>query len=262
LASLDARLETLDKRVQLFKRRRQRHESLAASGHITLAKLDDLREQALVLDSERQALAARRIRYLADQAGMESELARLPEEAANSMDRLRLQLSDLSQEIARLRGNRAYVVQAPLSGQVNNIGLQPGQKARYDSPLLTLTPSGATLVARLLVPVDAAGFIERGQALAIRYDAFPYQKYGLQPGWIIGVAASATLPTDNTLLPLSLNEPAFRVTARPENTTIQAHGGRIVLKPGMTFSADVMLERRSLLQWLLEPLYSLRGRLR
>jgi membrane fusion protein len=261
LASLAARLETLDERMQLLERRRQRHESLAEAGHITLAELDELREQALVVTSERQALAAQRIRTRASRAGTESELARLPEEAGNTMDRLRLRLSDLSQEIARLRGNRAYVVQAPLSGRVDNIALQPGQEARYNHPLMTLTPTGAPLVARLLVPVHAAGFIEPGQALAIRYDAFPYQKYGLQAGRIVEVAASASLPTDNTLAPLPLDEPAFRVTARPDSAAIEAHGRRIALKSGMTFSADVMLERRSLLQWLLNPLYSLRGRL-
>ena len=262
LAALDTQLETLAARAELLNRRRGRHESLAESGHITPAELDDLREQALVLASERHSLAAQLIRNRAGEAELAGELARLPGEVGNAMDRLRLQLSDLSQEIARLRGNRAYAVQAPLSGRINNIGLQPGQKARYDTPLLTLVPAGAPLVARLLVPIHAAGFIESGQPLAIRYDAFPYQKYGLQPGRVVKVSASATLPGDHAQLPLPLNEPAFRVTARPEHAVIQAHGERLALKSGMTFSADVMLERRSLLQWLLEPLYSLRGRLR
>jgi membrane fusion protein len=262
LVALDARIEIVEERARLLERRRQRHEALAASGHITLKELDDLREAALDLAGERRALAAQRVRRQADRAAVKGELDRLPEELDNAMDGLRLRLSELSQEVARLRGSRAYVVQAPLSGRVSNISLQPGQKTRYASPLMSLIPAGAPLVARLLVPVRAAGFIEPGQPLAIRYDAFPYQRYGLQAGRIVKVADSATLPGDNALLPLSLEEPAFRVTALPDRSTIEMQGGRIALKSGMTFSADVVLEKRSLLQWLLDPLHGLRERLR
>ena len=52
----------------------------------------------------------------------------------------------------------------------------------------------------------------------------------------------------------------YRVTARLDSAAVQAFGQQIALKSGMTLSADIRLSQRSLLQWLLEPLYSLRGR--
>ena len=261
LGELDKQLKLMSERVTLARQRLERRLPLAESGHITTAELEDLREQNLALETEHQALVTRRIRHIAGIREIESELARLPGDMANRMDALGLKLSDVSQQVARLRGEHAYVVQAPLAGKVNNISLQPGQKTHYDKPLMTVIPAEAELVARLLVPVHAAGFLESGQVLAFRYDAFPYQKYGLHPGRILRVAASATLASDHHQLPLPVEQPVFRVSAQPDHAAIDAHGERIELKPGMTLSADVMLERRSLLQWLLEPLLSLRGRL-
>ena len=126
---------------------------------------------------------------------------------------------------------------------------------------MTLNPAGSALVAQLLVPVHAAGFLRRGLELAMRYDAFPHQKYGLQEGRILQVADSATLPTDYVQLPIAITSPIFRVTAQLRRATLKAGGEEITLRSGMTFSADVILERRSLLQWLLDPLQTLRGRI-
>jgi membrane fusion protein len=41
---------------------------------------------------------------------------------------------------------------------------------------------------------------------------------------------------------------------------MQAFGKAFNLKSGMLFEADIMLEQRTLIEWLLEPIYSLRGR--
>jgi membrane fusion protein len=43
--------------------------------------------------------------------------------------------------------------------------------------------------------------------------------------------------------------------------SIDAFGREVALQPDMTLSADVILEKRSLLEWLFEPLFGVRGRL-
>jgi membrane fusion protein len=126
---------------------------------------------------------------------------------------------------------------------------------------MTLLPADSPLEATLLVPVRAAGFLAAGQTLHIRYDAFAYQKFGLQTGRILEITAGTLLPGDQANLPLQVAEPVFRVTALPLDDSVAAYGRDILLKPGMTLSADILMEKRSLLQWLLEPLHSLRGRM-
>ena len=261
LEQLDQQAINLDQRISIGEKRMSRHRSLEQAGHLTASELEQLQEQQLLLTGDRQELAVKRLQQLSLLKQLRAERKRLPEELRNSEDRLRVALAEISAEIAQLRGNRAHVLVAPLNGQVSSIGLAEGQRARYEQPLMTLLPAGSPLEATLLVPVRAAGFLEAGQALHIRYDAFPYQKFGLQPGRVLDVTGGTVLPSDYANLPLRIEEPVFRVTAIPRDSDVQAYGRDFELKPGMTLSADIVLEERSLLQWLLEPLHSLRGRM-
>ena len=42
---------------------------------------------------------------------------------------------------------------------------------------------------------------------------------------------------------------------------MQAYGEVYPFKAGMTFDADIMQEERKLYEWVLEPLYSIKGKL-
>lgn len=95
----------------------------------------------------------------------------------------------------------------------------------------------------------------------IRYDAFPYQKFGLYEGVVEGVAKTPLLPGELLNTPVHLQEPVYRVTARLSEQGVRAYGQAIPLKSGMTLTADVELAERRLWQWLLEPIFSLKGRL-
>ncbi len=261
LKQLTAQAGNLEKRAALARQRLARHQTLAESGHLTIAELEQLQEQTLLLASERQELEVQRLQQATLLKRLRAERQRLPEETSNAEDRLRIALGELSGEIAQLRGNRAHVLVSPLDGQVNSIGFAVGQRASHEQPLMTLLPADSPLEATLLVPVRAAGFLASGQQLHIRYDAFPYQKFGLQQGQILEVTSGTLLPGDQANLPLRIAEPVFRVTALPRVDAVAAYGRDIPLKPGMTLSADIVMEERTLLQWLLEPLLSLRGRM-
>jgi membrane fusion protein len=60
---------------------------------------------------------------------------------------------------------------------------------------------------------------------------------------------------------LTFNEPVYKVTAALESQHIEAYGKEIPLRSGMILSADVVLDKRSLFEWLLEPVYSLNGKI-
>ena len=68
------------------------------------------------------------------------------------------------------------------------------------------------------------------------------------------------LPTEVDM-PVSLTEPVYQVNVQLDQQQIAAYGEQVPLQAGMLLSADIVLEQRSLLSWLFEPLFSLRGRL-
>jgi membrane fusion protein len=259
--SMGAQLHTLEQQAGLLALRGQRYAQLQAGGHVTDTELEQLQEQELGLQHKMQEIALLQLQQQANIEQLRSQQQQLPISNANQVDVLRISLSDLSQQIARLRGNRAYVIRAAISGTVSDIRAKQGQRALLNQPLLTLLPENPVLIARLLVPVRAAGFLLPGQALSLRYDAFPHQKFGSAAAAIHSVAATSSLPGDNYQLPFTIQEPVYKVQARLRSSAVSAYGKSFPLKAGMTLWADVQLEQRSLLQWLLEPLFSLRGRL-
>lgn len=263
LILLGEQFVTLNERHSLIQTQVERYRTLRREGHVSSLEFDNVMAQELDLRNDRQALLREQVnrRNLIQQLHIEQEL--LPEEYANTIDQLRARLSDIAQQIAQLHGQRAHIIKASRAGIVNNLQAREGQQAYSGNsiPLLTLIPVDTQLTAQLLIPVHSAGFIAPGQALDIRYDAFPYQKFGLYRGNVISISDTVLLPNEILNAAVAIQEPVYRVTAHLQQATVQAYGQDFSLKPGMTLSADVRLSERSLVQWLLEPIYSLKGRL-
>ncbi|BBL99988.1 toxin secretion, membrane fusion protein [Microbulbifer sp. GL-2] len=261
LALLEKQMEFQARHYALIAEQVERYRLLKRNGHIAAAEMDVVTAQELELYVDRQELARSRVNLRNQIQQLERDRLLLPEEYANSSDQLRAHLSDLAQQIARLHGQRAYIVKASRAGVVSNLQVVEGQQAQTNVPLLSLIPEGHTLNAQLLVSVRSAGFLTEGQSVKIRYDAFPYQKFGLYSGTVLEVSDTVILPDELRHVPVVVGEPVFKVTASLTESTVNAYGQHFPLKPGMTLSADVQLSERSLLEWLLEPIYSLKGRL-
>jgi membrane fusion protein len=154
-------------------------------------------------------------------------------------------------------GRRAYVIKAPTSGRVSTLQATVGQIADPRHMQLEIIPLDATLQAELFFPTRAFGFVRPGQKVRMLYDAFPYQKFGTYRGSVRKVSHTI-LTSNDTTGPITLKEPAYRVTVALERPDIDAYGLKMPLQPDMLLKADVVLEQRSLMKWLLDPVFSAR----
>lgn len=112
----------------------------------------------------------------------------------------------------------------------------------------------------MFLPSRAIGFVEKNQKVLIRYDAFPYQRYGLYGGRIVQIAETVINPNEISIQ-LPIQEPVYRIKVELDKQTVNAYNKEMPLQTGMSVAAEIILEERSLGQWLLEPIYSLRGKL-
>jgi membrane fusion protein len=159
----------------------------------------------------------------------------------------------VEQRIAEASGRRAYVVRAPIAGRVSALQATVGQPADPRRLQLSIVPEGGTLQAELFVPTRAVGFVRTGQEVRILYDAFSYQHFGTHRGRIVRVSQTILTPGDATG-PVALAEPAYRVTATLERQTVDAQGEAMPLQPDMLLRADIILDRRPIMEWILGPL--------
>lgn len=106
------------------------------------------------------------------------------------------------------------------------------------------------------MPSHAVGFIKPGQRINLRLDAFPYQKFGVQHATVAQIGRSNERSETNGF---NGGQPFYRLIADLDKQSITAYGKEQRLLPGMSVSAEIRVEHRTLMEWLLEPLYSLKG---
>ena len=172
-----------------------------------------------------------------------------------------IESSMLGHEQQRLEfsGARSFVITAPASGRVTALQTAPGQSVTPQRPVLMIVPAGAALQADIYAPTRAIGFVRPGQEARLLYDAFPYTRFGSFRGRVQSVSRTVLDPRE-TDVPLQLEEPVYRIRVALDSQAIVAHGGEQQLQPGMTLTANLVLERRSFFQWLLAPLYAVINR--
>lgn len=263
LLLLNKQNEMVSERLQLITSQSKRASSLREKGLVSIEEVEILYNKELSLKSEKQGLLRDKGNRTSQIKQLQAELDLLPMEKKNSLGDVRSRLSELTQRIAQLNSDTVYIVKAVRAGVISNLQIKQGQRITLGSkaPLLSVSPSDSSLKINFLVPVRSAGFIESGQHIDVKYDAFPYQKFGTYSGRLNEVSTTVLLPSELLNTPVAVKEPTYRVTATLDRTNVEAYGKLFNLKAGMTLSANVKLSERTLLQWLLEPIYSLRGRL-
>jgi len=239
----------------------ERIEPLESRGYVSALQVQQ--QESTMLDAQAQYKALMRqqldLHQQADTAAQ--QLAQLPLDASTQRNDTERKLADINQSAAQNEMQRAVVLRAPCDGVVSSLLLKPGQMVTAGQSLLSLLPSGSTLQAQLLVPSRAVGFIEPGSRVVLRYQAFPYQKFGQHFGHVVEISRSSLTSAEVTALtggsPQQNQEPLYRVQVELDSQTVQAYGKPESLRPGMALDADVLMERRRLIEWVFEPLYGL-----
>ena len=216
------------------------------------------REEALL--EQRLALISLAQQHATRQAALEDArftLEQLPISTAERIQGLRNELAANEQREAEVEGRRAYIVRAPVAGRVASLQAKVGQPADPKQAKAQIIPGESTLQAELFIPARAIGFVEPGQRVRILYDAFPYQHFGTYGGRIARVS-QAMLAGSDIVGPVALPGPAYRAVVELERPDVDAYGKRVPLQPDMLLKADIILERRTLVDWILDPLRSAR----
>jgi membrane fusion protein len=264
IAGAQDQITQLESQVTLQRERIELTESIIASVRDLRAKgyfseLEYKHRQEAHVESKQalgalnQQLASRR----AELTHGAAELEQLPTAIAEKVQTLRNQLAEAEQRIAEIEGRRAYIVRAPVAGRVSTLQAAVGRAVDPRQPQLSLLPRDSTLEAELFVPARAIGFMRSGLKVRILYDAFPYQHFGTYGGRVLRVARTM-LNAGDASVPVALKEPAYKVTVVLDRQDITAHEQRIPLQADMLLRADVLLDRRPLLSWLLDPFLSAR----
>lgn len=263
LAQIEAEVATRARQIRIAEETLQRLRQLEGERYVSLLQIKQQESHALSWQGEMQALQRQAIAVRRTVAQLRQALQELPGEARASEAGLVRDIAQLEQEQVETRARGALTINAPVAGSVSAQLVKPGQAVQAGQPLLSLLPREDGLEAELLVPSRAIGFIEPGDAVLLRYQAFPYQKFGHHRGRVARISRSALASGELAALTgdAQAREPYYRVTVSLARQAVTAFGKEEPLRPGMLLDADILDERRRLIEWVFEPLYSLRGRI-
>ena len=253
IADLRGQIDIQAQRIQLAEGLVSAAQELLAKGYMSAVE-SKRREDSLL--EQKQNLANLRRQLTENQNKLtetQFSLKELPTATARKIQPLRDQISEIQQRAAENKGRSSYVVRAPAAGRISVVQVSLGQTVQPQKLQMEIIPDGSPLQAELLIPTRAAGFVHAGQQVRFQYDAFPYQNFGTYSGRIAGLSNTVLTKAD-AAGPIVPEEPVYKAVAVLDRPDVDANGRRAALEPGMLLKAEIILDRRSLAEWILDPL--------
>lgn len=256
LAQTRRRVALQGDRLKLARAEIQRAETIAAQGFLPRRELELRQASALAVEQEEAALAGAALSYEREIGEVSARLAAISIDLRAAGADAASARAGLEQQRTQVETQSTYVVVATVDGRVAALPVRRGQSVAAGSAVAVVTAGEAPLEAELYAPSRASGFIQEGQEVRLMYQAYPYQKFGAGEGRVVSVSRTVLAPAEVAIPGLQVQEPVFRVRVKLSRDHVAAYGRDVALQPGMLLTADVVIDRRSLLEWLLDPLYA------
>ena len=172
--------------------------------------------------------------------------------------------SDTLKELATLRQNlRAYqdqlnrtVLQSPMRGVVNNVSVTTiGGVVRPGEEILQIIPLDEELFVEARVKPENIANIRPGQEATIKLSAYDYTIFGTLKGRVDVISAD-TFKDERTRA--EDGNAHYKVRVRVDMGGLTDKQARIEIRPGMQAQVELHTGEKTVLQYLLKPLYKSR----
>lgn len=267
----DAARAEADKYARLF--------AMPGGGGVSQIQVDG-KKNALQAAENAYRVAQSRVGELGARQGMEysqaksqletsgQELTRLrlqydaaAKEIATVGDKLRLQLQTarlLADAAARIRfenidKDNFLLILAPVDGVITDVtSTQPGDKIQANTPLGGIAPKNARPVLKIEIAEQDRAFLKEGQSVKMKFNAFPFQRYGLINGRLDFISP-ATKPAPQT------KQPVYEGRVTLERDHYAVGSTNYPLRYGMTATAEIVVRERRLIDLALDPFRQIGG---
>ncbi len=252
----DEQVAFQDRRLKLAQKQAAAAEQLAAKGTLSARDLEQRQSAVLAIELELSGLRRQSAAIQREIADGKARLDSIPIEIEAAKADFGFRRSE-HQRADQRRGKPSCRVRDRADGrQDRRFAIVDRPAGDGGATLAVLTPADGKLEAELLAPSRAIGFIKEGQEVHLQLQAFPYQRFGTLAGKVKSVSGTVLGPADVSIPGLQVHEPVFRVRVSLTSEEIVAYGQHHSLQPGMLLTAEVVLDRQSLLRWLFDPLYA------
>ena len=252
LAQIDNQIAVQEQIIDSVEGIIEESQDLVAKGYIAKIEFNARQERLLNHIQHRATLRRQKIELENDIERFANDVSDLQVAYRATELLLNRERLSLNERLITLESERFTFVNAPVAGVATGLQAIEGSSVSGRIPLLSIVPEDETLLAHLYVPASAIGFVEKGQRVQLKFEAYDYRKFGAYRGSVLDITDVLFTPAE-VAHELVIQEPSYRVIIQPEKPAVRAYGRVIDLRPDMRLSADVMLASRRLYQWLADP---------
>lgn len=251
LDSTRAEIAKLAATAPLARQQADAYHALVASQYV--ARNDYLNREQDALDKEHELTAQRsHARELAagiaeQRANIDAMASRFRHDQLDELEKDTRQVTQSSDDETRAQTRQALLsLTAPVAGTVQQLAVHTlGGVVTTAQSLMEIVPDDVLEVEARLQNRDV-GFVEVGQHVAVKIEAFPYTRYGYLNGTVTKVSNNAVQDKKLGL--------TFPIRIHLDTNRIRVENRWITLTPGMAVTADIRTGRRSVIGYFLDPL--------
>ncbi|WP_107805885.1 HlyD family efflux transporter periplasmic adaptor subunit [Nodularia spumigena] len=170
---------------------------------------------------------------------------------------LERQVANLKAEIAQTKSKitslklqmQQRVVRSPVDGTIFDLPVtKPGEVVQVGQRIADIAPENTKIVLKANMPIQDSGFLNVGMPVKIKFDAFPFQEYGIIQGKVSRIS-----PDSKTTQTPAGNIETYELEITLEQQYIHNGATRIPLTPGQTANAEVIVRQRRVIDFVLDP---------
>ncbi|WDD92389.1 HlyD family efflux transporter periplasmic adaptor subunit [Burkholderia sp. FERM BP-3421] len=261
---IDKQIQDQKRIMSEYEERRGRVKQLLDEQVVTLEQYNQVNTQFLQASQAYQDLLLRKADLVKNGMKLRGDLETVQSKYDGSNAELKIKQEELNSKEFNIDETVNQVLYAPADGQIVRLDVVKGSV--IDPPgtrVVEILPARADgLIAELYIPSSKAGFVKPGQEVKLAYGSYPVEKFGTYRGKLLSVSPVAFTAKELNL-PADSGPPQtyFKCWVELSDRAPRFEGKPLALKAGMTLKADIVLEKRSLLEWLFEPLYRIRQRM-
>lgn len=263
LAAAEAARVLEKSRLEIARNKHQRYQVLWQAGAVSTNQLEEIKAEQLEsqrLVEQADAAVKQAKTEIEKQQSASDRIARMGElsvlNGQQQLEEVQVQLSTAEAEIEQTENQikalqfqlQQQVVRAPQDGTVFQMSvahagtvLQPGQTVAQ------IAPQNAPLILRAQMPSPESGFLKVGMPVKVKFDAYPFQDYGVVEGRLRWISP------DSKTTEIQPNIQTFELEIAIDHPQIQMRDKHITLTPGQTATAEVIVQQRRIVDILLDP---------
>jgi HlyD family secretion protein len=141
------------------------------------------------------------------------------------------------------------LIKSPVEGIIFDISIdQKGAVLQTGSKIIEIAPKGTPLILKAHMPTTESGSLTKGMPVKLKFDAYPFQDYGIIEGELSKIS-----PTTKELDTPNGKVLAYELEITLDQTCMPSNNECIPLRPGDTATAEVIVRKRRIIDFVLDP---------